>query len=413
MAASDHIQLKEDKIEIQMLGDFTIRYGDKLLSGDKVRSRQIWNLLEYILVNRKNEISMDRLFQVLWKDDDVDDPANALKNLAYRLRNLLKKTFEREEVEFIVYKHGAYTWNPDIPCVIDADILESAFKSSKLMGINQEELLEQYKKIIDIYHGNFLPHSSYKEWVMPLTVYYQRIYMEAVEKFCTIMMERHDYKSVEEASRKAIAVDPFIETNHEILLKALIGSNHQAKALDHYNAICKLYYDELGVKPSDAITKLYKDIIDKNIAFEKDIAVIKDDLKENSHIKGAIYCNYEMFKMIYRLEARSALRTGRSIFIALLTVTGSQKKELSVGNLDETFEKLKEAIAFSLRKDDVVCRYGKTQFLLMLSNLTYENCIMVINRLISKINNSSISKQVEVYGQVQALEPVELEGCDA
>lgn len=395
-------------LEIQMLGDFSLRSGDRMLSGDKIRGKQIWNLLEYIMVNRHKEISMDGLIQTLWGEDEIENPANALKNLAYRLRTTLKQSLGLNEDEYIVYKHGAYTWNKDIPCIVDVDRLEAAYKAAQQKSISEDELLAHYKNIIDIYKGNFMPQSSFKEWIIPLTVYYQRIYMESVASYSEILLERADFKTVEEVCRRAIAIDPFVEMNHALLIKSFIGLKNHEKAIDHYNYVNKLFYDELGVRPSDLITKLYREATNKNAVIEQDIALIKDNLKEASEIIGAVYCNYEEFKMIYQLEARAALRSGKSVFIALLTVTGKQKKEFSKGDFDGTFEKIKNAIVSSLRKDDIVTRYGRTQFLLMLSNLTYEDSNMVLNRLVKKINDSGISDCVEVSGQLQSLDPIEM-----
>ena len=45
----------------------------------------------------------------------------------------------------------------------------------------------------------------------------------------------------------------------------------------------------------------------------------------------------------------------------------------------------------------------------MLSNLTYENSNMVLNRLVKKINESGFNDRVEVFGQLQSLDPIELE----
>lgn len=352
---------------------------------------------------------MDGLIQILWREDEIDDPANALKNLAYRLRVTLKQSLGLVDDECIVYKHGAYVWNKDIRCTIDVDVLEEAYKAAKQNNISKEEQQLHYKKIIDIYKGNFMPQSSFKEWVVPLNVYYQRIFMESVEAYCEILLGKLEFKAIEEICRKAIAIDPFIEVNHVLLIKALIGLQNHDRAVDHYNYVNKLFYDELGVRPSDSIVKLYHEVINKNKALGQDILSIKDSLKEVDDILGAVYCNYEEFKMIYQLEARAALRSGKSIFIALLTVTGKQKKELPKDNLDVTFEKIKNSIVSALRKDDIVTRYGRTQFLLMLSNLTYENSNMVLHRLVKKINESGINDSVEVFGQLQALDPIELE----
>lgn len=403
------VKVNHGMLEIQMLGDFSLRIDDRVLSGDKVRGKQIWNLLEYIMVNRHKEISMDGLIQTLWRDDEVEDPANALKNLAYRLRTTLKQSLGLNHDDVIVYKHGAYVWNKDIPCVIDADELETAYKKCQQRDLSLEDRIRYYQKIVDLYKGNFMPQSSFKEWIVPLTVYYQRIYMESVAAYCEILLEKKDYKTVEEVSRRAIAIDPFAETNHAILIRAFIGLKNHHKAIEHYNYVNKLFYDELGVRPSDLITKLYHEATDKKPDSFQDIMDIKNSLKELADIMGAVYCNYEEFKMIYQLEARAALRSGKSVFIALLTVTGKDQKEISKSHFDGTFEKIKNAIISSLRKDDIVTRYGRTQFLLMLSNLTYEDSNMVLNRLVRKINDSGISDHIEVSGQLQSLDPVELE----
>lgn len=395
-------------LEIQMLGDFSLRYGDRMLSGDKARGKQIWNFLEYIMVNRHKEISMDGLIQALWSEDETEDPANALKNLAYRLRTTLKQALGLETENCIVYKHGAYVWNKDIACSIDTDELEEAYKATQQKDLCGDELFAQYKKIVDLYKGNFMPHSSFKEWVIPLTVYYQRIFMESVAAYCELLLEKADYRTVEEVCRRAIAVDPFVEENHAMLIRAFIGSNNHDKAIAHYNYVNKLFYDELGVRPSDTLTELYHEATKKSAAAELNITLIKDDLKEAKEILGAVYCNYEEFKMVYQLEARAALRSGKSVFLGLITATGKQKKELSRNNFDETFEKIKNSIVSSLRKDDLVTRYGRTQFLILLANLTYENSSMVLDRLVEKINGSGISG-LEVSGQLQALDPVELE----
>ncbi|HML38568.1 MAG TPA: BTAD domain-containing putative transcriptional regulator [Bacillota bacterium] len=395
-------------LEIQMLGDFSLRYGDRMLSGDKARGKQIWNFLEYIMVNRHKEISMDGLIQALWSEDETEDPANALKNLAYRLRTTLKQSLGLEAENCIVYKHGAYVWNKDVACSIDVDEMEAAYKVAQQRPRNQDEQMAHYRKAIDTYKGNFMPQSSFKEWIVPLAVYYQRIFMESVAAYCELLMEKEDYRTVEEVCRRAIAVDPFVEANHAMLIRAFIGSNSHDKAIAHYNYVNKLFYDELGVRPSDALAKLYHEATKKSAAPEINIALIKDDLKESKEILGAVYCNYEEFKMVYQLEARAALRSGKSVFLGLITVTGKQKKELSRDNFERTFERIQKAIVSSLRKDDLVTRHGRTQFLVLLANLTYENSNMVLGRLVEKINGSGISG-IEVSGQLQALDPVELE----
>lgn len=417
----DHLSSQEtlqadttEPIRIQMLGDFVLRYQEQSLSGENVRAKQVWTLLEYILANRNKEISMDKLCNVLWGDDAIEDPANALKNLAYRLRTILKKTLVLPDNNTIIFKHGAYIWNPQVHCIIDADQFEDYCQKglTEQDNISEQQRLNHLRKALSVYKGGFLPQSAYKDWVVPLSIYYQRLYMSVVEKCCNILLQQHQYKEVEEISTNAIAIDPFTESNHALLIKALVASNNQKKAKQHYQSVREMFRDELGVEPSELITKLYENVINSHIAFEKDIAVVKKDLKEAIHATSALCCSYEMFKMIYRLQARTILRTKQTVCIMLLsaeTIDALPDKEW-----ENFMEKTKLLMAAALRKNDVVCRYGKTQFLVMLSEITYENTIKVLRRIVDKIN---CSEQLQAYhitinGQATNLDPVEIEQND-
>lgn len=399
-------------LQVQTLGDFVLHYNGKLLSGENVRARQVWNLLEYLIVNRGGDTSQDRLIEALWEDDEVENPVNALKNLVYRLRSVLKSSLDLPVSDYIIYKHGSYGWNPQAPCVIDADILEETMEAAKRGG--EEERYRSYTEAASIYKGDFMPQASYKPWVRAKAIYYQNLYMEAMEGLSGILLERERFSEAEAVCQTAIDRDPFVEINHINLIRALVGSNNQKKAREHYEAVCRLYMDELGISPSDTITELYMNIINQNREFERDLAVIKNELNESGDVSGALECNFEVFKMIYRLEARAALRTGGSVYLALLTVAEEDGEPLTADWSEHRVNGVLATLCAFLRKNDVVCRYGRTQFLIMLSNITYEDMGIVMNRLICRINQlgEGTGTKVTVHGQVRALDPVELEGTE-
>ena len=49
--------------------------------------------------------------------------------------------------------------------------------------------------------------------------------------------------------------------------------------------------------------------------------------------------------------------------------------------MTELTDRLKDAIFRSIRRSDVVCRYGKGQYLVLLANTTMENCKIVQKRI--------------------------------
>ena len=60
---------------------------------------RITKLLSYIISHWNSNISVGELSDALWNDEESDNPANALKNLVYRARSILKKNFG--QIEFI------------------------------------------------------------------------------------------------------------------------------------------------------------------------------------------------------------------------------------------------------------------------------------------------------------------------
>ncbi len=406
----DKAENGQDKVlKIQMLGDFTLEYGDRILSGDKGRSKQVWNLLEYMLIHRNKEISPDKLMDALW-EEDVDNPANALKNLVYRLRSMLMETLGIAKEDYIVFKHGTYAWNTSASYLIDIDEFESTWKSARKPDIDAEAQLEKYVEVVNLYKGDFLTHSSYKEWVVPLSIYYQRIYMECVAALCEQLFMKQDFNKVEEICLSAIAIDPLIEKNHELLIMALIASNKTNNALTHYDFVTDLFYKEVGVKPSEAITRLYKIIVNKEHTVEKNIDIVKSDLREVELNTGAVYCDYEAFKLVYRINARAAVRSGKSVYIALLSFNKHNGSDFQARELSDSMEKIKTVIMNSLRKDDLISRFSRTQYLVLLSNINFENTELVLNKLVQKINKACINKHLMVTGHLQPLEPIELVG---
>lgn len=405
MGTSDNSQTKV--LSIKMLGDFMLSMGDRVLSGDRGRSKQVWNLLEYLLIHRNKEISPDKLMDALW-EEEVDNPANALKNLVYRLRTMLSESLGMAKEDYIIYKHGTYAWNTAAPYVIDIDLFENAWKNAQKPVNDPDGQLNQYLNVVSLYKGDFLTHSSYKEWVVPLAVYYQRIYMECVAALCELLFKKQDFNRVEEICLNAISIDPLIEKNHELLIMALIASNNNNKALIHYDYVTDLFYKEVGVKPSESITRLYKIIVNKEHSVEKNIDIVRADLREVEQNIGAVFCDYEAFKLVYRINARAALRSGKSVYIALLSFTKVNKSEFQPKELNDSMEKIKSVIMTSLRKDDLITRFSRTQYLVLLSNINFENTEVVLNKLVQKINKACQHSQLTVTGHLQPLEPIEL-----
>ncbi len=162
---------KREPLQIQFFGSFTIAYGEQKLSNDNSRTKQLWLLLEYLLVNRQSDVSIERLESVLWPGEEIESPANALKNLVYRLRNLLGKVGRTPQEEYIISRSGNYAWNNDLPCVIDIEEFERYYRAGTEAGASEERQIACLSEAIELYRGDFLNALSYEEWVVPLCTF--------------------------------------------------------------------------------------------------------------------------------------------------------------------------------------------------------------------------------------------------
>lgn len=137
-----------------------------------------------------------------------------------------------------------------------------------------------------------------------------------------------------------------------------------------------------------------------------DIDIIIDnyatDLKEESVVSGAMVCDYNTFKSIYQLNARANIRQDKHIVVAMIKIKGVAGSSLSPEEKKLFFNKVGVILASSLRRDDVVTGFDTSQYLIMLSNLSFEDAEKVLHRLLTKVNNT-LGEGVDLETQ---LEPI-------
>ncbi len=396
-----------DELRIKMFGEFSIEYGDKVRLEDTGRSRKVWNLLEFLVANRHSNISQEQLIEMLWKNEDYDNPGNALKNLIYRLRMMLTDKGLPNR-EYIVLKRGAYSWNNQLKCRIDTEEFDEAYAHAQdEKDHTEEERLKHYLEAIGLYSGRFLPRSAYEEWTIPISTYYHRAYLNCISGAYDLLLAREDYETIVEICNRAVVIDPYDEGLYEMLITALVRLGQHQTALDAYHTITDSLYNELGVNPSENLRSLYRDIMKSIKSVEMDLAIIKEDLNEINAKRGAYYCDYEIFKNVYRFVARTVTRTGSSVHILLFTITNQNNDVPDINLCNNAMQALKEAIFNSLRRGDSFARYSSTQYVVMLPDITHENSIKVAERIYKRFRKVYTNKKILLHYKLQPLDPIE------
>lgn len=391
-------------VYVNMLGQFSITIGDKTINDQNNQSKKPWSLLEYLITFRKREVSPNELIDLIWGDDDSANPGGALKTLMFRSRKLLAP-LDFPPQNLLVQRRGSYSWTQELTTVVDIDLFEALAARGLEAKTPSDEQLNACLEALELYRGDFLPKSDWESWVVPISTYYHSLYQKCAHHAIELLTEREDYAKIVDVCQKATLIEPYDEELHYQLIYSLYRSGRQHGALDHYNHTIDMLYSEFAITPSARFKSLYKIIQDTEHGIITDLSVIQDSFLEVEMRDGAFLCEHAVFRDIYQLESRSIERTGDSIYLCLLTLSDLDGKLLEQPFLNKGMDGLNEAIRSSLRRGDVYSRYSVSQYMLLLPTATYENCEMVLKRIVQNFRKVYTRKDMMATYSLKVVEP--------
>lgn len=391
-------------ITVTMLGDFSLDNGQVTLPDKSDRNRQVWLLLQFLICNRNKVITPERLADVLWGDNRIENTGGALKNLAYRLRTALKAFDNGTPRDYILFKQGAYYWNNDIPVVVDSECMEALFDEADRLYTDDAQKVELLMQAVQLYHGRFLQQNDFETWVQPVNAYLHDLYVSHVQQLCDLLLEQGREADADALVARALGVDALDEKLHLLKMKTLASLGKHQQAMAHYEYAAALMYKEMGVRLSQPMRDMYAVVAACVAEADADLQTIKHDLDEGLKAHEAFYCGYEIFKNIYRLQARRLDRVQDTLFIGLLTLINSKGGDLTGDACENAMDCARQALVTSLRKGDTIARYSRTQYVIMLSSLSMDDCEIVMNKIFKRFYQLSRSGAVQLRHKFMPIE---------
>lgn len=386
-------------ITVYSLGKFQLLNNDRTLDENEIRSDMLTKLLIYILIHREHPITIQELSEALWNEDETENPAGALKNLMYRLRGILKKKLGAED--FILTSRGVYYWNPKIEIYFDAEQFEQYCKEARRETAVSEQI-GNYEKAIALYQGDFMTRITDKHWIATLSAYYRSLFLSAIKTLAERYMADERYEDVERICADGLKYDEVDEWLHCHKITALIRQNKQQLARECYEQAVKILYDALGIRNSKQLERVQQELLKmKKGTAAEGLESVHMDMQEEAEQEGAYICGYPVFREIYRLEARKNSRLKNSQYIMLLTLRIKEaalpeNEQMKKFVLNQAMNQMEEVLREFLRIGDVAARYSDSQFVVLLPTCTYENCLMVSERIIKHFQDKNKGRRVFV-----------------
>ena len=370
-------------LQVQMLGQFTLRYGDRTISDSDDRSRRVWSLLAYMLYNHGRSFAQEELIRLYWSNSEKSaDPGNALKSIFHRIRTALDKLQPGLGRLLIRRKAGRYFWNNVMPLSLDIEDFEAHFHAAEAAGDDDVRLAE-YQAALALYAGDPLPRMTDEIWTIPIVAYYHSLYTRAAAGAIELLEKQERTAEAVALCRRAIHIEPYQEDLYEHLMRGLLRTGDMKGAMSVYEEMSELLLAHFGVMPSETLRTLYRQatrtVNDRTLTMDE----VCSQLAEPAPHGGAMVCEYDFFKILYRAEARSIARNGHSANICLLSVSDKDGEMLARRSLDPAMNNLQVLVQNNLRRGDVIARCSISQYIILLPQANYENSRMVADRLVS------------------------------
>lgn len=223
-------------LQAKMFGGLQIQVGDRYLVEKGGRVNKPIELLVYLLLNRGTQITNEQIMEALWGDDEVENPAGALKNAAYSLRRQLTKAGLVQEC--IITQERQYAWNPDVPVDLDVDQFNHLYETAMLTpGVSQETVMSSCREALALYAGDFLPALNDRYWLMARSSTLRQRYLSMVLHLSDLLLESDDRSGPEEVMNlcsRALLLEPLSEDVYLRDFTAMRKLDMKAAVLSYY-----------------------------------------------------------------------------------------------------------------------------------------------------------------------------------
>lgn len=371
-------------LEVKMMGDFSVAwYGNNICSNPKTPDSQITRLLQVLIYNRKEGVERSKLQSLIFDDSNSDDTGHLLRSVIYNTQKKLEQS-GLPHARYIEFRDGRYYWTDDIPVRIDAEAFEHLCIEAELER-DPDEKLDKLLKATYAYKGDFLPDQTGLSWVAGEERRLKHIFRLNTEEAAEILRENRDYAGMEKLGNYAVSVCP-LDDWETLLIEAYIFTGRLSAAQTLYEKTAERYQKELGIRPVPEQANRIEHLFEQADRTHYNLEDIERDLREEAADGRGMYCAYPIFRGIYRALMRSLPAQSMPSWLVLCTlkVETGKTRFVRADQSDAVAEHMKTAICESTESCDIVCRFGREQYLILLRNRTDSDCEAIKRRIKEK-----------------------------
>ena len=391
-------------IEIETLGRFMIKVNGADISDAFTKTRKLMQLLSLLIVNMGKPLPANAIYDAIWNDDGSTDTYKALSNLVFRMR----KNFKGAGVNNgVLHNNKSFMLNDALDYAIDIHQYEDLCHRAQDAQASESEKRELLQQAVALYRGEYIFSAICDdEYSQRIAYRYKHMYSEAACLLADLHTKAGEHNTALQICNQAIAHDPLDEQVFLRMIQSLAHMGRGVQAIKLIEEYFDLMQREVGVRESEAIDSIYKELKGTaNSPTKTRIGQIVDELQEIGSLSKPVFCSYTTFVELYRYELRRQERKGFLIFTAVAELRGDPGADPSDAAIASANKHLQESCMLSLRKGDAFAAYSPTQTLVMCILAKEEDKGAILSRLRRQYNARAKKENVHLHIETHVLAP--------
>lgn len=206
----------------------------------------------------------DTLIAHLWTGSESSKTHAAFRTAIWRLKETALSPLLVIEREFVTLNTNHSLW-------IDIEEFQENLEKSKSHPHSPDiacpACFPLLNRTVELYRGDFMAGYSprnaagFDDWRSEFGNILRCEYLNTLERLVKGYYQHAQYGQALQVARRWLAIDPYNEQAHSMMIRSYASSNQRANAIAHYRAFKRLAENKINIAPSGEITALYNHLL--------------------------------------------------------------------------------------------------------------------------------------------------------
>lgn len=254
--AAEDLIVPKARLVINLCGPLTLEIDGRRREGE-LSGRKGRQLFAYLVANRHRTVRRDELAEILWPRERPAAPEEGLNVHIARLRAVLGKD--------ALLGRGELRLELGDDAVVDTEAAEAWLEEAQrhLAEEDPAGAIRAARAALGVLQQEFLPEFEDDEWVREIRSNLKDAVPELLEAQAeaALALGAGELPLAEAAAGALLALRPYRESDHRLLMRVHAARGNAAEALLVYEGLRQRLMDDLGILPAAETRALYEQIL--------------------------------------------------------------------------------------------------------------------------------------------------------